>query len=125
MLAPVYRSLEARSTVVGLAFPAEFSIVLCAWWAGMLLLGAFPGLALALATYVLVRALNYGRAEGFVQHWLQWKLRRALFADRLSAAARVAPSRTRRFPFADYGYVGADEAQRLLAALPPHQRSEP
>ena len=118
MLAPVYRSLEARSTVLGLAFPAEFSIVLCAWWAGMLLLGAFPGLALALGTYVLVRALNYGRAEGFVQHWLQWKLRRSLYAGRLSAGARVAPSRTKRFPFGEYAHTGADQARRLLELLP-------
>src|ERR1700694_2259747 len=98
MLAPVYRSLEARSTVLGLAFPAEFSIVLCAWWAGMLLIGGFPGLALALGASVLARTLHYGRAEGFVQHWLQWKVRRALFEGRLSAAARVSPSRTRCFP---------------------------
>jgi hypothetical protein len=125
MLAPVYRSLEARSTVLGLAFPAEFSIVLCAWWAGMLLLGAFPGLALALGTYVLVRALNYGRAEGFVQHWLQWKLRRSLYAARLSAGARVAHSRTRRFPFGKCGFAGAHEAHQLLELLPGRRGSHP
>lgn len=125
MLAPVYRSLEARNTVLGLAFPAEFSLVLSAWWAGMLLLGAFPGLALAMATYVVVRGLNYGRAEGFVQHWLQWALRRLLCRARLSAAARIAPSRTRRFPFGDYGHAGDDATRRLLAALSSAHRSAP
>jgi len=103
MVAPVYRSLEARSTVVGLAFPGELTIVLCAWWGGMLVLGAFPGLGTALAVYVSVRVIGYGHSEGFVQHWLQWQLRRILFANRLSAAARAAPSRAHHFPFARYG----------------------
>jgi hypothetical protein len=98
MLAPVYRSLEARSTVLGLAFPAEFTIVLSSWWAGMLALGPFSGLLVAAATYALVRLVNYGRADGFVQHFLQWKVRQVLHAGRLSAAARVAPGRARPLP---------------------------
>jgi hypothetical protein len=123
MLAPVYRSLEARSTVLGLAFPAEFTIVLCAWWAGMLLVGAFAGLATAAASYVLVRTLNYGRAEGHVQHWLQWRVRCALYGGRLSAAARIAPSRARGIPFGAYGYAGDDLAGRFVEWIRPAERS--
>jgi hypothetical protein len=110
MLAPVYRSLEARSTVLGLTFPSEFTIVLCAWWAGMLGVGAFWGAGFAAATYVAVRALNYGRADGFVQHWLQWQVRRLLFGGRASAVARVAPGRVRRFPFAEHTVLAPDLA---------------
>jgi hypothetical protein len=102
VLAPVYRNLEARSTVAGLAFPAEFTIVLSSWWAGMLTVGAFSGLASAACTYAIVRAVNYGRAEGFVQHYVQHRLRTLLYGGRLSAAARVSPARTRRLPFARY-----------------------
>ena len=112
MLAPVYRSLEARSTVLGLTFPSEFTIVLCAWWAGMLGIGAFWGAGFAAATYVAVRALNYGRADGFVQHWLHWQVRRALFDGRASAVARVAPGRVRRFPFAEHSLLAPALASR-------------
>ena len=118
MLAPVYRSLEARSTVLGLAFPAEFTIVLSAWWAGMLLLGAFSGLGVAAVVYAAVRALSYGRAEGFVQHWLQWRARQALYAGRLAAAARVPSSRARRFPFGPYAHGDEDLTRALLRAIP-------
>jgi hypothetical protein len=117
MHAPVYRSLEARSTVLGLAFPAEFTIVLSSWWAGMLALGAFSGLAVAIGTYVLVRLVNYGRADGFVQHFLQWKLRQALHAGRLCAVARVAPGRVRRFPYAPYAPACGELSARAVALL--------
>jgi hypothetical protein len=117
MLAPVYRSIEARSTVLGLAFPAEFTIVLTAWWAGMLTLGAFSGAGLAAATYALVRIVNYGRADGFVQHFLQWRVRRALHRGRLSAAARVPVARTRRLPFAVYAPTSRDLEAQLDTAL--------
>jgi hypothetical protein len=119
MLAPVYRSLETRSTILGLAFPAEFSLVLVAWWGGMLGLGAFPGLFLALGTYALVRSVGYGRSEGFVQHWLQWQLRRLLYSSRLSAGSRVGSSRIRRFPFGTYSSSHLHLAPcRAMPALP-------
>ena len=117
MLAPVYRSLESRSTVVGLAFPGEFTIVLCAWWAGMLFLGAFSGLAVAVGTYVIVRVVNYGRADGFVQHFLQWTLRRALYAGRLSGAARASPTRSRALPHAVHAPTSEEFARQLAAFL--------
>lgn len=117
MRAPVYRSLEAKNTVLGLAFPTEFTVVLCAWWAGMLSAGAFIGSGVAVAAYVLIRIANYGRAEGFVQHFLQFQIRRALSDGRLSAAARVSVARAPRFPHGDYRYEGEDLAARLFALV--------
>jgi len=116
VFAPVYRSLESRSSVLGLSFPTEFSIVLCAWWAGMLAIGAISGLLLALTTYVLVRALGYGRSEGFVQHWLQWQLRRYVYRGRLSAGARVAPPRARRFAYGRYRSAQPNAARAVPIA---------
>ena len=117
MRAPVYRSLEARNTVLGLTFPTEFTLVLASWWAGMITVGTAVGSAIALATYVIVRVANYGRAEGFVQHLLQFKLRRAVSGGRLGAAARVGASRAPRFPHAAYGYAGDDLGRRLNALI--------
>ena len=88
MRAPVYRSLEAKNTVLGSG--------------------------IAMAAYVLIRIANYGRAEGFVQHYLQFKVRRLLSGGRLSAAARVGPGRAPRFPHGDSGYAGQDLAARLF-----------
>ena len=113
MRAPVYRSLEGRNTVLGLTFPTEFTLVLAAWWAGMIAAGTAIGSAFAIATYVLVRVANYGRAEGFVQHLLQFKLRRAVSGGRLGAAARVGPGRAPRFPHGAYAFDGEDLAARL------------
>jgi hypothetical protein len=112
--APVYRSLEAKNTVLGLAFPTEFTVVLCAWWAGMISAGAFIGSAIAVAAYVLIRVANYGRAEGFVQHFLQFKVRKLVSGGRLSAAARVGAGRAPKFPHGEYGYEGQDLAARLF-----------
>ncbi|WP_242392168.1 hypothetical protein [Anaeromyxobacter oryzisoli] len=114
MRAPVYRSLEAKNTVLGLAFPTEFTVVLSAWWAGMIAAGAFVGSGIAVAAYVLVRAANYGRAEGFVQHFLQFKVRQLVSGSRLSAAARVSLARAPKFPHGEYGYEGHDLAARLF-----------
>jgi len=115
--APVYRSLEARNTVLGLTFPTEFTLVLASWWAGMIAAGTAVGSAFALATYVLVRVANYGRADGFVQHLLQFKLRKAVSGGRLGAAARVGPGRAPRFPHGTYGFDGDDVARRLSALV--------
>ena len=114
MRAPVYRSLEAKNTVLGLAFPTEFTVVLCAWWAGMISAGAFIGSAIAVAAYVLIRVANYGRAEGFVQHFLQFKVRKLVSGGRLSAAARVGAGRAPKFPHGEHGYEGQDLAARLF-----------
>jgi hypothetical protein len=124
MRAPVYRSLESGNTILGLAFPTEFTVVLCAWWAGMLGGGAFVGSAVGLAACVLIRTANYGRAEGFVQHFLQFKARKLMGEGRLSAAARVGP-RAIRFPHADYGFEGSDIAARLFEMAKARAGSRP
>ena len=46
-----------------------------------------------------LRALGYGRAPGFLQHWVSWRARQVLSGGRLSAAAR---GRAPRFPFGPY-----------------------
>jgi hypothetical protein len=112
--APVYRSLEAKNTVLGLAFPTEFTVVLSAWWAGMISAGAFIGSGIAVAAYALIRAANYGRAEGFVQHFLQYKVRHLVSSGRLSAAARVGAGRAPAFPHGEYAYEGQYLAARLF-----------
>ena len=122
MRAPVYRSLEAKNTVLGLTFPTEFTVVLSAWWVGMLSAGAFIGSGVAVAGYVLIRVANYGRAEGFVQHFLQFKVRRLVSGGRLSAAARVDAGRAPRFPYGEYRYEGQDLAARLFQIV--HSRAE-
>lgn len=114
MRAPVYRSIEAKNAVLGLAFPTEFTVVLSAWWAGMIAAGTFVGSAVAVAAYVVIRVANYGRAEGFVQHFLQFKVRQLVSGGRLSAAARVGAGRAPKFPHGEYGYEGQDLAARLF-----------
>lgn len=119
MRAPVYRSLEGRNTVAGLAFPTEFVVVLSVWWLGMLTIGAGTGVLGAFAAYVGIRMVNYGRAEGFVQSWLQYQGRQLLAAGRLSAAARVPARRALRFPYGGYAFEGDDLAARLSALYRP------
>ena len=99
MHAPVYRSLEARSTFLGLAFPAEWMAVLLAGWLGTTVGAPNIGAGAGLSIYVLLRVLGYGRPEGHLQHWLLWKARQARTAGRLSAAARVGRP---RFPYGAY-----------------------
>jgi len=123
--APVYRSLEARNTVLGLTFPTEFTVVLATWWAGMIAAGTSLGSAAAVASYVFVRVVNYGRADGFVQHFAQWKLRRLFCGGRLGAAARVSPARAPKFPFGPYAFEGEDLARRLGELMRSPGRTRP
>jgi len=44
---------------------------------------------------------GFRKPPGFVQHWVNWQVRRSWGGGRLSAAARA---RTPRFPFATYDY---------------------
>ncbi len=99
MYAPVYRHLDAPSTFLGLAFPTEWLFVLGAGWLGTALGAPNIGGGAALAIYLVVRLSAHGRAEGHLQQWLQWRLRRAISGGRLSAAARA---RSPRFPFGPY-----------------------
>ena len=97
--APVYRNAEARSTVLGLSFPTEVTVVLGVMWAGMLTIDIDAAALLTIAAYGGIRALNYGRAEAFLQHWLHWQMRRLMSGGRFSAAARSHPPRC---PFGPY-----------------------
>jgi hypothetical protein len=118
MRAAIYRSLDAKNTMLGLSFPTEFVLVLACWWAGMLCIGAGIGSLGAIAVYIGIRALNYGRAEGFVQHYLQWKVRQVMTGGRLCAAARVPARRAKRFPFGGgYAFAGEDLALRVIALV--------
>ncbi len=99
MRAPVYRSLDARSTFLGLAFPTEWMGVLLAGWLGTMLGAPNVGASAGLALYLVLRIAGYGRPEGHLQHWLLWKLRQVRGRGRLSAAARAPVP---RFPCGGY-----------------------
>lgn len=96
MRAPVYRHVEAQSTIAGLTL-TSFAGLLGVTFAAIRFL-SFGGSVLAVsATYLTVRLAGRGKPPMFWQHWLVWHLRQRRFAGRLSAAAR---SKTPRFPFA-------------------------
>ena len=99
MLAPVYRHLDAPSTFLGLAFPMEWLAVLGAGWAGTALGAPNVGATVALAIYLVIRLAARGRPEGHLQHWLQYRVRRALAGGRASGAAR---GKAPRFPHAPH-----------------------
>ena len=73
-------------------------LVLSVLWLAMLSLPPHFAALVTAGAYAGVRWVNQGRAEGFIQHWIDWKLRRSLTDGRLSAAARA---RSPRFPFAE------------------------
>jgi hypothetical protein len=100
MRAPVYRSIEATNTFLGLAFPSEVLLVLAVFWVLMLLIP--PGTALlgTLGTAGGLRLATFGRPPNWLQHVLLFQLRRAQSNGRFSAAARSRLQR--RFPFAAY-----------------------
>lgn len=110
MLAPVYRNVEARNTVLGLAFPTEVLAVMSAFWVAMLTLPPTAAGLLTLAIYASVRLASHGRAPGFLQHIVAWKLRQAASGGRVSAVARA---RVPKFPFGPY--VVRDAARRERA----------
>jgi hypothetical protein len=99
MRAAVYRNLEARSTFLGLTFPAEWMLVLLAGWGGTTVGAPNIGAGAGLAIYLVLRIAGYGRPEGYLQHWTAWRIRQACTGGRLSAAAR---SPAPRFPFGAY-----------------------
>ena len=99
MRAPVYRHLDAKSSLFGLAFPSEWTVVLCAAWLGSTLGAPNGGAAAGLAIYLVLRVFVHGRPDGHLRHWIAWRILQATARGRLSAAAR-APSP--RFPWASY-----------------------
>jgi hypothetical protein len=95
MRAPVYRHVEAQSTLAGLTL-TSFAGLLGVAFAAIRFLSFGGSLAVVLGTYLAVRLAGHGRPPMFWQHWLVWHARRARFQGRLSAAAR---SGSPRFPF--------------------------
>ena len=99
MRAPVYRNASAQNTFLGLAFPTEVLLVLTVLWVAMLTVDINLAALITIGVYVLIRVTTHGRPEAFLQHWLNFQLRRALSRGSLSAAARA---RIPRFPRGPY-----------------------
>jgi len=104
MRAPVYRHLDAKGSLLGLAFPSEWAVVLCAAWLGSALGTPNAGAAAGLAIYAALRVAGHGRPEGHLRHRVTWGIRRAAAGGRLSAAAR---STSPRFPWASHPWRDA------------------
>jgi hypothetical protein len=96
----VFRNIETRNTLLGLAFPFEVVFVLLVFYATVRI-SAGACAVTTVATYVAVRVVGYGRAPGFLQHWTIWRLRQGRTRGLLTAAARA---RCPRFPFAPHRY---------------------
>lgn len=103
MRAPVFRNIETRNTLLGLTFPFEVVFVLVVFYATVRVSPLACAATTAVA-YVAVRVVNYGRAPGFLQHWVVWQVRQARTAGLLSAAARAGCP---RFPFAPHRFRDA------------------
>jgi len=88
VFAPVYRSLEARSTFLGLAFPMEWMGVLLAGWGGTALGAPNVGAAVGTVIYLTLRIVSHGRPDGHLQNWLLWRVRQVQTRGRFSCAAR-------------------------------------
>jgi len=101
--APVYRYLDAKNALFGLALGEALALLSVAWPA----LLALPPLAAALVlagAYAGIRLVGRGKPEGFLQHWVAWQSRRIMGGGYLSPVARV---RAPHFPFALYRYRNA------------------
>lgn len=89
MRATVYRDIELRETLLGLAFPSEVMIVALVAYGGV---GLFDDgritLGLTALCYAGLRAATHGKPPGHVMHWLSWQWRR-LHGGRLCAATRA------------------------------------
>src|SRR5260370_28045399 len=97
---PVYRYLDAKNALFGLALSEALALLTVAWPA-LLALPPLAAVGVLAAAYVCIRLLGRGRPEGFIQHWVAWQSRRILMAGYISPAARI---RIPRFPFAVYGH---------------------
>jgi hypothetical protein len=96
--APVYRNLDAMTSVAGLALPYEAGVVGLVFVLGTAWLPLAPTLAIVGCLYVTIRLGNRGHHPGYLQDLLPFLLRRAAGAGRFSAAARARPAPV--FPFA-------------------------
>lgn len=98
MRAPVYRNIEAKSTVAGLSLPG-FLLLLAVCYGAIALLSFAQSLGAMAGTYALLRLLGVGRPELYWQHLVLWHVRQRSSGGRWSAAARA---RQPRFPFGEY-----------------------
>src|SRR5471030_1415882 len=100
MRAPVFRNIETRNTLLGLTFPFEVVFVLVVFYSTVRV-SPLACAVVTLVSYVAVRVINYGRAPGFLQHWVVWQVRQVWTRGLLSAAARA---RCPRLPFAPHHF---------------------
>jgi hypothetical protein len=98
MRAPVYRFVDARNTLLGLAFPGEVIVFLSAAWPALIFLAPSLALVAIVSAYAAIRLITRGRAESFIQHWVWWRARQIASRGMLSAAARA---RVPGYPFGD------------------------
>ena len=98
--AAVYRYLDAKNALFGLAL-GEALVLLSIAWPALLALPPLGAAMTVIGTYLAIRFVGRGRADGFLQHFAAWHLRRAITGGHLSAAARA---RAPRFPHAVYVY---------------------
>jgi hypothetical protein len=96
--APVYRNLEALSSIAGLAVPYEAGLVGLVFVLGVAWLPVGPTLLLVAVLYAAIRFGNRGHHPGYLQDLLPYLVRRSLGGGRFSAAARAR--RGVPFPFA-------------------------
>lgn len=99
MRAPVYRNIETRNTLLGLAFPGEVFAVFAVYWTAILASGPGTAFVCTVAATVAIRVIGYGRAPMFSQHYVTFMARRAATGGRFCAAART---QLPRFPHAPY-----------------------
>jgi hypothetical protein len=91
MRAAVYRFIDTKNAILGLAFPWEAMAFVATVWPIAVLLKAHPWIQLTLVGFVYgaIRLVNRGRPEGFLQHWTGWRIRQWESGGRLSASARA------------------------------------
>lgn len=97
MRAPVYRHVEAQSTIGGVSLNG-FVALLGLAFAAIQLLTFLTSVAVIAGAYVALRLMGRGKAPLYWQHLAIWHLRDRR-GGRLSAAARA---RTPQFPFGPY-----------------------
>lgn len=98
MRAPVYRHVEAESTIGGLSMNGLL-LVLGIAFPAIYLLSTLGSLAVIFGTYVVLRLLSRGRPASYWQHWILHHVRGRTLMGRVSAMART---RAPQFPFGPY-----------------------
>jgi hypothetical protein len=101
MRATVYRHLDTKATIGGLAYPVEVMIVIGVPF--IIARFGFPtvGMGAGALIYIAIRAASYGKPDSHIQNYILWRVRQGWSRGRLSAAAR---GRTPRFDYAPHVY---------------------